>query len=270
MTLIAASLGVIVLVLLMIRFSIGSRYRRDLKRLQHLTATAPVATFRYELLEGLPLPVQRYFRYALPDGQPYIRTATVRHGGRFRQGLNSSWMRIRGETFFTTSKPGLLWKGQTAFFTAIDSFLWGKGSLSVYLFGLFKIVSGKGYKYSQGELQRWLAESVLFPTNLLPGPTLSWTAVSDDKARMTYTGRRLLLHFLVAFNEHDQITSIKTERYMGNKELKPWTGTLSKYQKINGVRVPTVMKASWRLGEKEFCYADFRIHSIRYDLPLNK
>ena len=37
----------------------------------------------FRTIEGLPLPVQRYFRAVLRDGQPMIATARVAHEGTF-------------------------------------------------------------------------------------------------------------------------------------------------------------------------------------------
>ena len=40
--------------------------------------------FHHAQLEGLPEPVQRYFKYALQDGQKYIKFCTIEQKGQFR------------------------------------------------------------------------------------------------------------------------------------------------------------------------------------------
>ena len=40
--------------------------------------------FHHAQLEGLPEPVQRYFKYALQDGQKYIKFCTIKQSGKFR------------------------------------------------------------------------------------------------------------------------------------------------------------------------------------------
>ena len=69
-------------------------------------------------------------------------------------------------------KPGFIWKGTTSMFVARDMYISGKGRLVVSLLSLYKIMDAKGENYNQGELLRWLGESVLYPTNLLPDERL--------------------------------------------------------------------------------------------------
>ena len=47
---------------------------------------APIRTFTYSELEGLPEPVQRYFRYVLKNGQGYIRFVRLKQGNYKRSG----------------------------------------------------------------------------------------------------------------------------------------------------------------------------------------
>ena len=43
-------------------------------------------TVEFRELEGLPAPVQRYFRTALEEGQPMVAGARVQHRGTFNMG----------------------------------------------------------------------------------------------------------------------------------------------------------------------------------------
>ena len=85
---------------------------------------------------------------------------------------NKDWVNIKGEQYFTTEKPGFIWKDTTRLFVARDMYIADKGRLIATLFSLYNVVDAKGENYNEGELQRWLAESVWFPTNLLPGNNL--------------------------------------------------------------------------------------------------
>lgn len=94
--------------------------------------------FAYVQLEGLPRPVQQYFRHVLREGQPYISNVHLLHDGVFKTDLKKDWIEIRGEEYFSADRPGFVWKGKTAAFTARDMFLEGKGRLVVSLFSLLK------------------------------------------------------------------------------------------------------------------------------------
>ncbi len=71
----------------------------------------------------MPEPVQRYFNYALKEGQPYISYARITHDGQFKTGLDKGWINIKGEQYATTEKPGFIWKGTTTMFIARDMYI---------------------------------------------------------------------------------------------------------------------------------------------------
>jgi hypothetical protein len=57
--------------------------------------SAPVARFDSRELEGLPAPVQRYFRAALQQGHPIISALTIEIGGAFNMSATAEqWKRF--------------------------------------------------------------------------------------------------------------------------------------------------------------------------------
>jgi hypothetical protein len=163
-------------------------------------------------VNSLPEPVQRYFNHVLKDGQTFISYARIKHNGQFRPGFDKGWMNIKGEQYATTEKPGFIWKGTTSMFVARDMYIADKGRLIVSLFGLYNIADASGEAYNQGELLRWLGESILYPTNFLPGQRLQWAAIDSQTAKLTYNYCGLSLYFIVTFNETGEITEMVTKR----------------------------------------------------------
>ncbi|HRV52709.1 MAG TPA: hypothetical protein P5162_06410 [Bacteroidia bacterium] len=223
--------------------------------------------FQYSQLQNLPEPVQRYFKLVLPEGQPYISYIRLEHDGQFKIGPDKKWTNIEGEQYFTTQSPGFIWKGSTNMFTARDMFLSGKGSLTVSLFSVIRIVDAKGEKYDDGELLRWLAESVWFPTNFLPSDNLGWTAVNSDQAELIFTFDKKELNYLVTFNQNGEIVSFQTKRYMNEDSLEIWEGKVSSYKRINGMLIPTMIEAVYKLKTGDYSYAKFNLKNIEYDIP---
>lgn len=224
-------------------------------------------TFTHRSMANLPETVQRYFKHVLREGQPYISYVRLKHEGQFKTSINAKWSSIKGEEYFTVSHPGMIWKGTTKWFTAYDSFISGKGKLSVYLLSVFQIARGHGIKYSQGELLRWIGESVWFPTNLLPTENLQWSALDSHTAKLIYNSKKFSMHYLVTFNDVGEITQLETKRYMGDKNLETWIGKLSGYQEYNGILIPTVIEAIWRLPDQDYPYARFKITELEYNVP---
>jgi hypothetical protein len=260
--------GTIVLMVVIGRIITSFQFDNDVKELfaqsQPLSRTK---TFRYEQLAGLPEPVQRYFRHVMKEGQPYIQYARIRHGGQFKTGQDKEWVNIEGEQYFTTGKPGFLWKGETSMFTARDIYIADKGRLIVSLFSVINVVDGKGEQYNQGELLRWLAESVWFPTNLLPSDRLEWTPIDAQTAKLTFMYHELSLFCIVTFNGIGEIVKMETQRYMDEKRMEKWIVTMSAYGEMNGIMVPMADEAAWKLAQGNFTYAKFTVKTIEYDKP---
>ena len=224
-------------------------------------------SFSYEQLKSLPEPVRKYFMNVLPEGKSYISYVRLKHDGWFRTGPGKKKMDIKGEQYFTAAKPGFIWKGKTSFFTARDMYIQDRGRLVVSLFSLFRVADEKGPAVDQAELLRWLGESVWFPTNLLPRENLSWKAIDSSRARLNFEYKGISVYYVVTFNEQHEIVRLETERYMGDKGLKPWIGKVSAYTEIQGVRVPSVIEASWDLEEGLYTYGRFRVRQMDYDVP---
>lgn len=241
------------------------RFNRDVIKIFSLSKDISKKTFDYSQLVGLPEPVQRYFRHVLKEGQPYVSYVRLLHKGQFRRSINSQWTNIEGQEYFTTERPGFIWKGRTALFTAVDKYAGGKGQLKVYLLSLFRILKGEGKYYDEGELLRWLAESVFFPTNLLPDQRLSWEPMDQHKALLTFCCDGIRLFCIVRFNDKDEIVEWEAKRYKDTDHRETWIGQMEHYETHGGMLIPTRIRAKWRLKEHDFSYAAFKLTGIEYN-----
>lgn len=243
------------------------QFSKEIKTLFAQSENISNKTFSYSQLHGLPGPVQRYFKHVMKEGQPYISYVRLRHNGQFKTGPKKDWINIDGEQYFTTANPGFIWKGSTTMFTARDMYILNKGRLVVSLFSLFNIAGGHGEKYDQGELLRWLGESVWFPTNLLPNENLRWVPVNNQTAQLTFKHNGLSLSYLVTFNNIGEITQLQTKRYMGETDLETWVGKVSDYKELNGIVVPSKIEAIYKLEKGDYSYARFNVKKIEYNKP---
>ncbi|MFM2399409.1 MAG: hypothetical protein RL341_1566 [Pseudomonadota bacterium] len=67
------------------------------------------ATFSARELEGLPEPVQRFFRAALTEGQPLVTGVRLAHTGTFNMGQNADqWKPFTSTQQVTTQRPGFV------------------------------------------------------------------------------------------------------------------------------------------------------------------
>ena len=257
--------GLLIIILLIGRINFSIQYSKMVKELFSASKDISTKVFRYEQLADLPEPVQHYFKHVLKDGQPYISYVRLKHNGQFKTGVDKDWVNITGEQYFSTQKPGFIWKGTTSKFTARDMYLANKGRLIVTLFSLINVVNGKGEQYNQGELLRWLSESVWFPTNLLPNENLQWSPIDKYTAKITFMYNGLSLFYTVTFNDKDEIIKLETKRYMNAKNLETWICKKSNYKEMNNMLVPTATETIWKLVKGDLSYAKFNVTSIKYD-----
>ena len=250
-------------------FEIGIEGRRRIFRARAREVLKASSESRHHaarsLLSGLPDPVAHYLNTALPDDLPVIKTVRLRHEGFFRTGLDKKWEKIKGEQYFSGIEPGFVWKGATRLFTAIDSYVSSKGNLSVWLFSVIRIADKRGNEMDDAEIIRWLAESALVPSNLLPSEKLEWEAIDAATAKLKFIANGKVLSFLVRFNSHNEIEEVETERPFNDKSMQRWKGRFRTYKKIEGFRVPTELEAIWIINGVEKPYARFRITKIEFN-----
>ncbi len=263
--LILSAISLPVAALLASRWFVARQVRKDVADLFALVDTSPVNAYDPAQLTDLPAPVQRYFRHVLKPGQPYLRSVRLRHKGEFKTDLKKDWIPITGEEYFLADKPGYIWIGTTAWFSARDQYVAGKGSLTVRLLGTLPIVQGGGPSFDQGELLRWLAETAWFPTSLLPGGPAVWSPVDDNSAMLTLTDKGLTVSCLMLFNDQDELVRCQAQRYRDETHIATWVGHFSDYRDWHGLRIPTHAEVAWIIEGEEKQYAHFTLRDIEYN-----
>jgi len=126
----------------------------------------PGSAGRYDAheIDGLPTPVQRYFRAALTDGQPLIAAATFELAGTFnRSATGEKWKPFTSMQRAVTHRPGFLWNGRVSILPGLaaqvhDSYIAGVGTLHAPVLGVFTVVQVQGGgEIARGELMRYRA-----------------------------------------------------------------------------------------------------------------
>jgi hypothetical protein len=89
---------------------------RDLRaRLDAARVPVQPQTVDFRELEGLPAPVQRYFRAVLEEGQPMVAGVRVRHTGTFNMGeTTDQWKPFTSDQKVVAQRPGFDWNGRVA------------------------------------------------------------------------------------------------------------------------------------------------------------
>jgi hypothetical protein len=227
-------------------------------------------------LDGLPAPVQRYFRAVLKHGQPIIAAATIEMTGTINMSANGEqWKAFTSKQHVVTRRPGFLWQAQVAMYPGItaqveDSYIAGQGRVLAKLLGLFTVaeVQGGG-EYALGEFMRYFAEAAWYPTALLPSQGVKWQAVDDVSAQATIVDGPISLTLLFHFDETGLIASVRAESRgagVGKDMLMlPWECGLSDYQPQHGMLIPMIGEAAWIRLEGRKAYFKGAVKTVSYE-----
>ncbi|MES2582862.1 MAG: DUF6544 family protein [Pseudomonadota bacterium] len=260
------------------------RWSRDVDaRLAALeSATPPTRSQRYdeEELKTLPPVVQRYFSQALNPNQPLVRRLYLEQTGTFNRSSTpqaEQWEPFTARQRVATKRPGFVWDAAIRVspgFTVrvVDAYVAGVGSLQPSVFGLIDVGGSQGNAdIARGELIRYFAEGVWYPTALLPSQGVQWKAVDAHSAQATLTDGALTVNLLFVFNADGLVERIRsTERSAlvdGVMVPMPWEVRLSKYQLRDGMRVPTEAEVAWIAASGPWPYWRGKIEKLDYDMP---
>jgi hypothetical protein len=242
--------------------------------LKQSASIGEIKTVSFADFQNLPAPVARYFRFALKDGQPIVRTAKIRHAGEFN--LNEKWIPFESEQHFSTNAPAFVWDAKMRMNPLMnvrvrDGYSGGRGSMTAKIFAAFTVVNADSSdeKLAQGALLRFLAESAWQPTALLPRENLQWSPIDENKALATLTDSGVTVSLEFEFNETGEIISIfSPERFREiNGEYKPfpWAGRFWNYEERDGMMIPLQGEVEWQMPEGNQPYWRGRIVETRYD-----
>jgi hypothetical protein len=230
-------------------------------------------------LEGLPAPVQRYFRAVLKEGQPIVCAVTIEMAGTINMSATAEqWKpftsRQRVVTASDSARSGFMWDARIAMLPGmkvhvLDAYIAGKGLLRAAMLGLFTVADmGGGGEMARGEFMRFFAETPWYPTALLPSQGVQWVAVDSTSAKATIVDGSITLTMLFHFNDAGLIDSVRAEARGGmvdNKMLlRPWECGLSNYQVRDGMTVPMSGTAAWVLPGGPETYFHGTVKTLSY------
>jgi len=111
---IAILLVVLAFVLAVVILAGANRWRSYTRELytRMEAARVPIVPTSYDPreLEGLPAPVQRYFRTVLKEGQPLVAAVSIEHTGTFNMGETAEqWKPFSSTQRVVIQRPGFIW-----------------------------------------------------------------------------------------------------------------------------------------------------------------
>jgi hypothetical protein len=254
------------------------RWQTNIKKLHaRIEATrVPITPKSYDPreLDGLPSPVQAYFHNVLKEGQPFIAAVSMEHTGTFNMSeTGEQWKSFKSTQYVITQRPGFVWNARIRIAPAMtvhvhDAYVASEGVLAAKLFGLIPVMEHQSTpELAHGELMRFFAEVVWYPTALLPSQGVVWTAIDDTKASATLTDGLTTVRLVFQFDAQGLISSVRSDgRYREvDQALTPWQGHFWNYELRDGLLIPLDGEVAWLLQEGQKPYWRGHIQRIEYE-----
>ncbi len=228
------------------------------ERLEHSACRSVSQGIDLESLDTLPPPVRRYFRHVLTEGQPLIRLVRLHQSGRLRPRVQADkWLPFSAEQRVVPAARSFVWNARLAMPLAghvriVDSYIEGQGFARLSLLSAFTLAADTDRaELNAGELHRYLAEGVWFPTALLPQSGVTWTPLDEQIVLATLTDHETTVSLEFRFDARDEVIGIYSPgrfgRFDGAYRRLPWEGHFRDYRMQGGMRIPLYGEVGWYL-----------------------
>lgn len=257
-----------------------NRWRQEtdaVRRGLEASRVSPTArTVDLEEVDGLPAPARRFFRTALTDGQPLVEVVHMQHTGMFNMGETTDrWKPFTSDQIVLARRPGFDWHAQIQLAPGVhvrvhDAYIAGEGHLHASLFGLFSVAELRGTgSIAEGELLRFVAEAIWYPTVLLPSQGVRWEPIDSRSASATLTDGELSVRLSFQFNDAGLVDTVHAEARgrMVNGELVPtrWKGRFWNYTSREGMQIPEDGEVAWALDSGDKAYWRGHMSTLSYE-----
>jgi hypothetical protein len=245
-------------------------------RVNGAAAGLPPAAYSAAEIDGLPAPVQRYFRAVLRNGQPIVRRARLKQEGDFLiKPEENVWGPFTATQTVGVKPAGFVWDARIRMAPGItvrvrDAFVDGRGYMHASLLATVPLVAVEGTPgIAAGALQRYLAEAVWYPTALLPSQGVAWSAIDGSSARATLSLAGVTVSLDFRFGNDGLMQSIyaadRPRNVDGRDVPTPWRGRCFEYEERGGMRIPVRCEVEWILPGGPQTYWRGRITEVSYE-----
>lgn len=232
-----------------------------------------------EMLEGLPLIVQKWLMNNGAIGKAMVYNVYLEQDIQMlMKPEQKQWTNAQAYQYFTLNPPAFNWSVDLQMNPLLsvvgrDKFEKGDGEMTIKLWSLFSIVNTKKEdKINQASLQRYLAELVWFPSFVV-SPYLTWETVDNYSAKATMEYKGTKGSGIFHFDERGDFKKFVAMRYKDASDTFPteWTVSAIKTEERNGIRIPVASKAEWKLAHGNWTWLKLEITDIKYnvgEMPL--
>ncbi len=226
-------------------------------------------------LGRLPAPVQRYIRASGAIGRPRPQNIRVAFDALMRRKPGADPMVSTSVQYNFFGQPARLFLMQASMFglpvRVLHLYRREAATFQVRVLDLKTVVDQAGPGISAAESVTVLNDWCFMAPGALVDERLTWQPIDDHSSLVTFTNGPYRVSATLIFNERDELVDFwsddRPDSSSGTFVPCRWNTPIGAYRDVDGMRLPTSGGAVWNRAEGPFMYGEFRLRSLRYDVP---
>jgi hypothetical protein len=219
-------------------------------------------------LAGLPAPVQRYIRLSGALGKPRPASLTVTYDAKMYAKPGAAPMTGVAVQYDRFDPPKRLFYMASQMMglpvKVLHDYDGTEATMRVRLAGLVSVVDAGGATFSKIETVTLLNDLCLFAPAWLTDPRLTWTALDDLSAAVTFRNGPHVVSAVLYFNAAGELVDFSSYdrgevQRNGVPKMRPWSTPVRDYRDLGRQRVMTYGEAIWKEPEGDFTYGKFAV-----------
>lgn len=225
-------------------------------------------------MHHLPLIVQKYIRVTGSLGRPKIYNYRVEFKGGIRGKPDEAFMPLTSVQYNFVDKPARLFyiEAKKMGIPAYGLHLYQDehATFRIRVAGLVEVVNARGEKMDQGETVTLFNDMCVMAPATLISKNIQWEPVDSLTVRARYTNGSITIGATLFFTESGELVNfVSNDRYETDGKVYnnyPWKTPIAEYKDINGYRLPSKAKLIYQYPNEDFCYGEFELVDITYNV----
>ena len=225
----------------------------------------------------LPEPVKKYIRLAGFVGKEKISNVFLKASGQIRSSEKSGWMQFTSEqyNFFENPFRAFYIRAVKMGVPAVGLHLYKNetATMVIKLLNLFTVVDAKGPEMNQAETVTVLNDMCFMAPGSLISKNITWETMDASQVKATFTNGQITVNANLTFDEEGKLVNfLSFDRFDTDGKTYtnlPWETPVTEYRTVNGYRLPSKADVIYKRPEGNFCYLEFRLEEIKYNVKNN-
>ncbi len=222
-------------------------------------------------IEHLPLPVQKYLKYAGVINKEKVNNVKIVFDVEMRE-KGKDWFKATSVQYNFFDEPTRLFFMKAKMFgmtvPGYHRYVEVKATMDIRLFGLFPIVKQSGDIMNKTETVTLFNDMCLMVPATLIDKRIKWEPIDSLTTKAVFTNRGFSISATLYFNETGQLINFTSDDRTAISDMKQYrfSTPVKDYKNISGINVPTYGEAIWHYPDGEFVYGKFNLKTIQCNI----